>query len=64
MSALALGCRLAYVFLVARHVPLSGDGVWYHLVGSGISQGHGFVNPNLLYSPGHQEVATAQFPPL
>jgi hypothetical protein len=52
------------VFLVARHVPLSGDSVWYHLVGSGISQGRGFVNPSLLYSPGHQEVATAQFPPL
>ena len=64
VGALALGCRLAYVFLVARHVPFSGDSVWYHLVGAQISEGHGFLNPSLFYGPGHEAVATAQFPPL
>ena len=64
VGARALGCRLAYVFLVARHVPFRGDSVWYHLVGAEIPEGHGFVNPSLFYGPGHEAVATAQFPPL
>jgi 4-amino-4-deoxy-L-arabinose transferase-like glycosyltransferase len=63
IAVVALVVRLLYVTLVAAHVPLGFDAVWYTLVSGEIAGGHGFVDPALFFT-GHGSVATATHAPL
>ena len=55
--------RVLYVTLVARHVALGFDAVWYTLVSGEIAHGNGFVDPETFFRTG-QSVATAAHAPL
>ncbi len=63
VAALGAAARAVYVLVVARDLELGADATWYLLVGGAIREGHGFVDPETLFTTG-ETVATANFPPL
>jgi 4-amino-4-deoxy-L-arabinose transferase-like glycosyltransferase len=63
VALLAFVIRVLYVTLVARHLALGFDAVWYTLVSGEIATGHGVIDPALYFTTG-QSVATAVHAPL
>jgi 4-amino-4-deoxy-L-arabinose transferase-like glycosyltransferase len=61
----AVGCfaRVAYILLVARHIPVQGDALTFHLLANLLAQGHGFVAAQPYALQGIVE-PTAEHPPL
>src|SRR5205085_5912220 len=66
LAGLALGAlavRVAYVLVVARHLPLIGDAQTYHLLARNLARGRGYVRPHELAATG-RTLPSAEFPPL
>ena len=59
----ALAVRVAYVLVVARHLPLIGDAQTYHLLARNLAHGRGYVRPHELAATG-RAMPSAEFPPL
>lgn len=59
----ALGIRVGYTEIVARHIELGLDSVWYELVSGPLAHGQGYLNPGALFNHG-VKVPTAGYPPL
>jgi 4-amino-4-deoxy-L-arabinose transferase-like glycosyltransferase len=55
--------RLLYVLVLARHVPMAGDSIYFHTEPKLIASGHGFINP-FVFAANHRTIATAAHPPL
>lgn len=55
--------RVAYVTMVARHVALGFDAVWYTFESGPLAHGKGFVDPAVYFQSAHS-VPTAVHPPL
>ena len=53
---LGLALRVAYVLLVERGDPLSGDGVYYHEAANLLADGLGFTEPYRYLHGGAQEL--------
>jgi 4-amino-4-deoxy-L-arabinose transferase-like glycosyltransferase len=63
IAVVAFVVRVLYVQLVARHVALGFDAVWYTLVSGPLAHGKGFVDPQTYFTTGRR-VATAAHAPL
>ena len=61
--AVGLLARIAYVFVIGRHVHLGFDAIWYELQGSNLAHGKGYIDPGNYFGSG-RHVPTANFPPL
>jgi hypothetical protein len=65
ISVGALAVRLAWVLGYARHQPVAGDQVFYHLQARALAQGDGYVNPYAWNDPVTPlSIPTAAHPPL
>jgi 4-amino-4-deoxy-L-arabinose transferase-like glycosyltransferase len=63
IAAFALGLRLLYVFVLARHVSMAGDAAFFHAEANLLADGKGFIEPFVDAAYGKQ-VPTASHPPL
>jgi hypothetical protein len=63
IAVVAFVVRVLYVELVARHVALGFDAVWYALVSGPVAHGKGFIDPQTYFTTGRR-VATAAHAPL
>ena len=63
IAAFALGLRLLYVFVLARHVSMAGDAAFFHAEANLLAEGKGFIEP-FVNAALDKQVPTASHPPL